>query len=1038
MGPHSDVGVETNGDRYFNYLRVNVGLSITSSGTFTVRVVLMDDLDLAELARAAETGYLGTGLRSVSVLLDGSDIYNGGVDGPYYAHISLRSDTDVELSSGVHRTAAYRFTDFQPYKADLVSPTTERVIDNDTDGLAEWLSITYTVQVATDDTYRLFSSLTDSSYTVGETWTQVRRLAPGKYSLEQLFLGFPLRLSGKNGPYLVATHIYDSRDILVDFSFLTTAAYSYSSFETPPGTLVPPFTDRGVDDDGDGLYDRLVADIGLSFQWAGDYTLTGRLLTGSGFLIQDAMAKISASAGARIVTLTFDGRRIFESAASGPYRLDVTLYDAALRRLDARTHSTAAYSYLAFEPLLVTFSPPHRDEGVDLDGDGRYEALRLTIGTRFNVAGTARIVASLSAGGVPGNLTEEALTVSSPAGPYAVVLTIPGSRLLAAGADGPYYVTLRAFDAAGGLVDDDRFRTFGYRLSDFEEELRGDLVGLSSQAGEDVDGDGRFNRLRVDVLVNVTEQGRYRVTGSLSKGGRWIAEAASVVSLGPGPGIASIRFGGPDIGTAGVDGPFDLAITLASATGALVLDSAMVPTAPFTASSFAQPPPVSLQGRVTSATTGQSLASATIWAVDYDNQVSRQTVADATGAYDLSLYAASFLLVADHPSADAELTRIELTGTSQVGFALYPPRRVVVEDSVIWTGWGRAVLEARYMLAPDGAAARLRFDWSNGDRNGVLEAPEVGPFALPPNPIHEAMEAGSTGDRLRVNGVDFTAADALTSADLLSGQVDESEPPTLAFRRTFTSPVAADGAPEISVSITVLYDNGTVDHGTWLHAPGSYRYSDSVTSPGIRVFARSSPYLVDPPQLAPEAPATSVGTVTLTLIPSAYWQPTVPAPPWDLEALVDGPTVRLTWSPPDANLDGSPLTDLAGYRVYRAASPGGSYEPVGGFIPLSTWCADTPGAGTYLYVVAAVNTQATEGPPSTAVHVTVGSTSSTVLDGLPDGQADVRGPDPTPGTWSSGAAGLIALVAGAGVGCSAVPSLRARLHSSDRRGNRYR
>src|SRR4030067_556009 len=109
------------------------------------------------------------------------------------------------------------------------------------------------------------------------------------------------------------------------------------------------------------------------------------------------------------------------------------------------------------------------------------------------------------AGSMPGPLRQPP-TPLSPSNPPRVRLDRPPGPRAAAGRDGPYYGTPRAFDAAGGLVDDDRFRTFGYRLSDFEEELRGDLVGLSSQAGEDVDGDGRCIRLRGDCAVIVACQ----------------------------------------------------------------------------------------------------------------------------------------------------------------------------------------------------------------------------------------------------------------------------------------------------------------------------------------------------------------------------------------------------------------------------------------------------------------------------------------------------------------------------------------------------
>ena len=84
-------------------------------------------------------------------------------------------------------------------------------------------------------------------------------------------------------------------------------------------------------------------------------------------------------------------------------------------------------------------------------------------------------------------------------------------------------------------------------------------------------------------------------------------------------------------------------------------------------------------------------------------------------------------------------------------------------------------------------------------------------------------------------------------------------------------------------------------------------------------------------------------------------------------------SVSLSWEPPTVNSDGSPLTDLAGYRIYFGFSadnlrghvdvenPGVMRDVLEGLSP-----------GNYYIAVAALNIQGTEGELSNIITATVG------------------------------------------------------------------
>lgn len=69
----------------------------------------------------------------------------------------------------------------------------------------------------------------------------------------------------------------------------------------------------------------------------------------------------------------------------------------------------------------------------------------------------------------------------------------------------------------------------------------------------------------------------------------------------------------------------------------------------------------------------------------------------------------------------------------------------------------------------------------------------------------------------------------------------------------------------------------------------------------------------------------------------------------------------LTWTPPMQNTDGSPLTNLAGWKVYRGSSPTAFQASVtlqGGSLTSYRW--ENLPAGTHYFVVTAVNTASVE------------------------------------------------------------------------------
>jgi hypothetical protein len=80
----------------------------------------------------------------------------------------------------------------------------------------------------------------------------------------------------------------------------------------------------------------------------------------------------------------------------------------------------------------------------------------------------------------------------------------------------------------------------------------------------------------------------------------------------------------------------------------------------------------------------------------------------------------------------------------------------------------------------------------------------------------------------------------------------------------------------------------------------------------------------------------------------------------------------LSWQAPTENTDGSPLTNLGGYKVYWGTTPGSYPHMVTLNNPtITTYVLDNLVPGTYYFVVTAFNTGGTESQQSNSASKTI-------------------------------------------------------------------
>jgi hypothetical protein len=101
------------------------------------------------------------------------------------------------------------------------------------------------------------------------------------------------------------------------------------------------------------------------------------------------------------------------------------------------------------------------------------------------------------------------------------------------------------------------------------------LMGIIGDAGLDQDGDGRFDKLVVELELDSTVIGEYQLGGWLKVGEETIRSDISLATLNSGPQTVQVTFDGQLIGDSQVDGPYQVLAIWAAPAGQAISDLAL-------------------------------------------------------------------------------------------------------------------------------------------------------------------------------------------------------------------------------------------------------------------------------------------------------------------------------------------------------------------------------------------------------------------------------------------------------------------------------
>ena len=610
----SDVGVDVDGNGRFDHLRVDVPVTVPAAGEYTVLSRLLTagganlgsgTLDprtrVADVTRATLTA--GTNPISISFL--GRPIFDAGQDGPWTVAVQVLDASGATVASYSEPTSTTEHGRFQTALARL-SAVTDTLIG---DQLRVSVPVTPTAPGRVGLRATLFAGDTEIASADRQLeLTTTPETATFDFSTAPLW-------ATVDGPYTVRI---EARDAFYGSGLThTTAAYDADAFPAPPMAIGRGITDQGVNADLDGRFQTLALTVPVST--ATPTTLTAEVSAAGRRLVT---ASTAVAAGSAPVVVAIDGSAL--SRADGPY--DVVLSTPTM----TRAYTTAPYSASAFTPPAARLTGGYADAAVDTNADGHPDVLRVTGGVRVAVDGDYSVRASL----VDAAGREVAATTAEEAwepGDRPVTLDFSGAAIAAAGSDGPYRVTGVVLSDAGGELDAtlDAHRTAAYTAADFRA---GGALAIASIAdrGVDLDGDGTFERLAIDVTLDLTEELGVAVNGRLvDSQGDEIAWTGAQDGLDVGRHVLTLEFDGSDISGHGVDGPYrleDLSVYFDA-------DDPLTQPTPYTTAAYRagqfQAGDV-ITGHVTANGTGVAGAVVAAPGVAYD-------ITDASGAYRLAL-----------------------------------------------------------------------------------------------------------------------------------------------------------------------------------------------------------------------------------------------------------------------------------------------------------------------------------------------------------------------------------------------------------------
>jgi len=336
-----DSGKDRDGDGRFDELMVTFEVTSSQAGEFQFGGWLRAG---ENTFRSAETHVdLTHGRQTIRIAFDGQQIGDNAIDGPYQVEAMWVAPPDqlvqvvdpqkmLDYREYQYFTKTYKANQFEIQAAAIAEGITHQGIDEDGNGLYEMIQVNIPLKVSIQDSYTVEGDLYDGqwNFVAHAKWNGSAAEAPLRFSVSDTLPPYTLahlNLIQANGP-IIDNRFADAYTITdlagrIDSTGVIFGAISdpkNAPLDVTPGT----FTLSPVDTNGNGLYDKLRANVAVSVTdagtfRAGNYRIEGLLVDEYGTEIAWVVSNPQALVvGANTMTLEFDGKMLYDQLPLAP------------------------------------------------------------------------------------------------------------------------------------------------------------------------------------------------------------------------------------------------------------------------------------------------------------------------------------------------------------------------------------------------------------------------------------------------------------------------------------------------------------------------------------------------------------------------------------------------------------------------------------------------------------------------------------------------------------------------------------------------
>jgi hypothetical protein len=449
--------------------------------------------------------------------------------------------------------------------AELTGTISDMGKDTDGDGKFDYLEVTAEINVSSSDYYRIevpyLINPLNNSYPVGLS-TEMKYLDVGLQSLSLSFYGPKIYADKFNVSGIGEIRLYEDYGYFLGSLWHVPlhTVYNYTDFDCR-AVFTGTTYDKGIDTDGDGLFNSLQIGVEVNVTDAAEYEVQVSNLYGNVSVDVYNYYTSFLEPGIQTINVSLSGAKIHAShgvvsnvgsiSLSIHEKQDYYYYYYTLQYIGSRPLNRT-YSYNEFDPMAF-FTGKILDEGIDEDGDKLFDYLEISVEINVTDAGSYEIVFQNLVGNYSNYLYEyQSFQGEFEEGLYFINFTVYGPKIYGAHLNPVYLQDLwlqywwypwqwielehRSMVPLPSLYNYSEFESYAF------------LTGKVSDLGVDTDADGLFDYLEVGVEVNVTEAGYYQisVSGLADEYTTWYSQYATL-DLDLGVHIINFTFPGPMI-----------------------------------------------------------------------------------------------------------------------------------------------------------------------------------------------------------------------------------------------------------------------------------------------------------------------------------------------------------------------------------------------------------------------------------------------------------------------------------------------------------